>query len=560
MKRVMFIVGVVAAGVGYWAVAQPAPAPLATIIPAGALLYLEARDFSALMADWNGSAEKRVWLGSANYQAFSRSTLFIKLGLAQTEFATAAGVPPDYALLGSVAGGNSALAIYNIGELEFLYVTRLTSARALDTALWKSRATYQTRSAGGVTYYVKEDLGSHRTAAFAYTGGMLLLATKGDLIAGALELMAQAQRPSIAAESWFSDAVNAAAPGANQLRLVYNLERLIATPHFRSYWIQRNSGDLREFSSGLADLEQLSGEFRERRVVIRSTPGAAVRDESAEGRALALLPDDAGFYRVWRKPGATLVERAMAEKIFVNTALAGVPANSAPEVAIQAEAGNEEDLETRIDEAPLADDRDATTFRALRVVLDKTAIDAMLEVSSTGVDAAQVFTGSKSAIALLAGSAWDANAVRQALGSAAASIWSNRAGEEWRAGANGIEELQGLGRIAIAIDGRWLIVGNAPELTAAMFARRNRAAGESGVYAAGWRHARELPDFERMFRLIDFPQIPAGAAPEQDRQPMFFSENLASLGRTLGRVQSASIVVHDAGTMLRENLVYRVAP
>ena len=108
------------------------------MVPAGALLYLEARDFGALMADWNRSTEKRVWLASANYQAFSRSTLFIKLGQAQTEFATAAGVPPDYALLGSVAGGNSALAIYNIGELEFLYVTRLASARALDTALWKS--------------------------------------------------------------------------------------------------------------------------------------------------------------------------------------------------------------------------------------------------------------------------------------------------------------------------------------------------------------------------------------------------------------------------------------
>ncbi len=93
----------IAAGLGYWAIAQPAPAPLATLIPSGALLFLEAKDFGTLLADWNGSAEKRVWLASANYQAFSRSSLFIKLERAQTEFATAAGVPPDYALLGSVA-------------------------------------------------------------------------------------------------------------------------------------------------------------------------------------------------------------------------------------------------------------------------------------------------------------------------------------------------------------------------------------------------------------------------------------------------------------------------
>ena len=560
MKRMIAMAAVVLGVIGYWTLAQPPPPPLPTVVPAGALLYLEAKDFGALVTDWNGSAEKRAWLASANYQAFSRSSLFVKLGVAQAEFAAAAGLPADYALLGSVAGGNSALAIYNIGDLEFLYVTRLASGRALDTALWKARGTYQTRSAGGVTYYLKEDAGSHRTAAFAYAGGMLLLATKGDLIAGALELIAQTQRPSIASESWFNAAVKAAPPGANQLRMVYNLERLIATPHFRSYWIQRNTRDLREFSCGLADLERTGAEFQERRVLLRATAGAAIPDESATGHALALVPDDGGFYRAWMKPGAERAERAIVERIFVNTAVAGVVASSAPAVSNQAEEGTQEDLETRIDETPLADDRRATAFQGLRALLNDVAIDAMVEVSSTRVDAAQVFIGSQSAVALLGASAWDANAVRQALGSAAASVWSNRGtGAEWRSDANGIQELDGLGRVALAMDGRWLMVGTSPELIAAMFARRSRPAVDGAVYAAGWRHAGELSNFEHMFRLIDFPQIPPAAGPEQERQPMFFSENLASLGRTLERVQSANIAVHDAGTMLRENVVYRMA-
>jgi hypothetical protein len=562
MKRVIAITAiVVAAAAGYWALAQPAPAPLPAILPAGALLYLEAKDFGALVADWNGSAEKRTWLASANYQAFSRSSLFLKLGQAQTEFASAAGLPADYALLGSVAGGNSALAIYNIGDLEFLYVTRLASARALDTALWKSRGTYQTRSAGGVTYYLKEDAVSRRTAAFVYSGGMLLLATKGDLIAGALELMAQAQRPSIASESWFSDAVKAAAPGANQLRMVYNLERLIATPHFRSYWIQRNISDLREFRCGLADLEQSRDGFRERRVLLRATAGAAIADESAAGRALALVPDDAGLYRAWTKPAPEWVQWVIAEKIFANAAAAAAPSTSAPMVSNQGEEGSQEDLETRIDETPLADDRDALAFQVLRALLQNTPVDAMLEVSSTRTDAGQVFTGSRSAIALLSASVWDANAVRLALGSAAASIWSNRsAGAGWRAASNGIQEIDGLGRIALAIDGRWLIVATSPEAAAELFARRNRTPVDGAVYAAGWRHAGELPNFEHMVRLIDFPQIPPAAGPDQERQPMFFSENIASLGRALGRIQSGTVTVHDAGTMLRENVVYRIAP
>src|ERR1017187_5502890 len=89
--------------------AQQPPPALSGLFPAGAFLYLEAKDFGGLLADWNGSAAKRAWLTSANYQEFSRSRLFLKLGDAQTEFAAAAGVPPDYAMLGSVAGANSAL-------------------------------------------------------------------------------------------------------------------------------------------------------------------------------------------------------------------------------------------------------------------------------------------------------------------------------------------------------------------------------------------------------------------------------------------------------------------
>jgi hypothetical protein len=41
---------------------------------------------------------------------------------------------------------------------------------------------------------------------------------------------------------------------------------------------------------------------------------------------------------------------------------------------------------------------------------------------------------------------------------------------------------------------------------------------------------------------------------------MFYSENIASFGRVLGRVQSEAIAVHDAGGMLRETVIYRIAP
>jgi hypothetical protein len=114
----------------------------------------------------------------------------------------------------------------------------------------------------------------------------------------------------------------------------------------------------------------------------------------------------------------------------------------------------------------------------------------------------------------------------------------------------------------MAADGKWLIVGDSAEMVNAVFARRNRPALAGAAYAAGWRHARELPNFERMTKLIDFPQLPATSSDQNQAggEPPFFSGNLASLGRTLKRIDTATIVVHDEGTMLRESAVYKLNP
>ncbi len=554
----------------WWAVAQPAPQALAAMFPAGPLLYLEAKDFRALVADWNGSAEKRAWLQSANYQVFSQSHLLLKFADAQGDFQKAAGVPPDYALLQAVAGGESAVAIYDIGKLEFLYVTRLEQARALNTTLWRARGTYQTRRAGGVDYYVREDRGSHRTAAFAYSGGLLLAATREDLMSGALELLARQNRPALTGEAWYGDTVQAAAAGDRDLRMVYNMERLAGAFQFRSYWAQRNVGELREFRSGLADLEVARGEMRERRVLLRASAAAdQTAMETAAGQLLALAPDSAGLYRVWANPSAAQVGRWVDQKLFASAGVVGPGTKVPPTVGAGDAAGTEQDLEVRIDEPPLDDSRAASALVALGQQIGAVQLQAMLEVQNTRVDADQVFVQPQAALVLLADRAWDASAIRAALTTAASGLWtSSGLGAGWRTGAGGVQELDALGALAMAVDGNRVILGNSSELVAAVLARRGQAAVAGASYAAGWRHARELPNFERITRLIDFPQIhvagadgvdgPDGAA--QAREPMFYSENIASLGRTLGRIDAATITVHDVGTMLRETVVYRLNP
>jgi hypothetical protein len=555
-RRLLMSVAAAAVAAIFWAVAQPAPAPMASLFPSGAVVYLEAKDFGALLNDWNASAEKTDWLGSANYDAFSHSQLYLKLADAQTQFAAAAGVPPDYALLGSVAGSNSALAMYDIGKLEFLYMTKAPSARVTGTALWKLRGSYQTRHAGRADYFIKEDVASHRTAAFAYAGDTLLLATKESLIAGALQLMARESVPSMAAEPWFASSIQAAGAGQSELRLVYNMASLAKTYQFRSHWIQGNVGELRQFSSGLTDLDRARGEVRERRVLLRASATESMEStESAAGQALAAVPDDAGLYRVWLRPTGAFAEAVVEQKLFPVATSAAPKGKFAPVVNNTADAGSEVDLESRIDEAPLTQARDE--MKALRAAFIAAKIDAMLDVQQTKVDADQVYVRPHFAVALLAAS-WDGNAIRAALGSAAAGLWAQGSAPTWRTGANGVMELDGLGKVAMAAQGRWLVIGDSAEMVNAVFSRRARPAVAGAAYAAGWKHARELPNFERLTTLIDFPQLPTEE--QAGAEPPFFSGNIASLGGVLKRVDTASIIVHDAGALLKEAVVYKMNP
>ncbi len=95
-----------------------------------------------------------------------------------------------------MAGSESALALYDIGKLQFIYITRLPSANSMQSQLWQTRAKFETRSAGGVTFYLRRDTESQREVEFAVSENYLLLATREDLMASALQLMAGSKEPN----------------------------------------------------------------------------------------------------------------------------------------------------------------------------------------------------------------------------------------------------------------------------------------------------------------------------------------------------------------------------
>ncbi len=548
------------AGLGWAAyrAAAPAPQPLSKYVPAGPLLYLEAKDFSALLSDWNSSPQKRQWTQSDNYQVFSRSRLFLRLKGASDQFNAAAGLPPDMNFLTQVSGEHSVLALYDIGNLQFLYITYLPSAKSMETTLWQTRAKFEPRSAGGVDFYLRRDPESKREVAFAISGDYLLLATREDLMAGALQLMSGKPDRTIESESWWMQST-AAAGQAGDLRMVLDLEKLVPNGYFRTYWVQQNITDLSQYSAAVSDLVRSDREYREERVLIRKKDLEAA--PSADGPAAAaelarLVPDDAGVYVAAANPTADSCFALLETKLLAPH-LGPQPASQiAPQVQLTSgEQGGGSDLETRIDQAPTASPAQQSTS-ALQELLNKTPILASLHVQSTHGDKAGVFARIHSAVVLVAASDWSEAAVQSALADfIRPGLTASQLGVGWQQ-ESGYQELDGLWPLAAAVRGKYLLVSDTPALMASMLSNFSRKSErQPAELLAAFNHRREHYNFTRFANLVDRPNTMTNGA-GTEREPQFFSGNMVSLSSTLAAVSAERIEVRNDGGKVRQTVTY----
>jgi hypothetical protein len=559
MKKALLFAALLLAGAGYMYLQTTTPAPrLATLMPGGALLVVEAPDFGGLLRDWDASQVKANWLRSANYSEFSRSNLFGKLQDVYAQYGEAAGLLPDLKSVIGLAGSDSALALYGIRDVEFLYITRMGDSDFMKSQLWAVRDKFEQREAGGVSFYLRTAPATKRTVAFAFAKGYLLLATRDDLVAQALQLMAGGGNPSIASDRWYRDAT-AAASTPGELRLVMNLESLVQSVYFRSYWIQRNASVVRQYWAGVADVRRTNGNIVETRVLLRAPDATAAGAGAATvSNLLALVPPDAGVYKAQRvsDPGdaaALIVQKLIAPQPQSRRDERYAP----PAVSPDDNAGSEGDLETRIDEQPLPSDAGISdSVAAVRAMVEKSGAHALLLVQCSSAITG-TFVQMPSVVVLDGAEDWCRDLVRASLSSAAGKLWStSQLGAGWAtdtAGRHPTERLDGLGSLIFANNGRLLFLSNNSRLLASVLDRIGTNPPSGAVnYAAGFRHLRESSNYERVTTALDF------TSPGTNGAPAFFSGNIASLSRVFSNLAEVRMTEENRGNVTAQTVLYQM--
>ena len=590
-----------------WAAVPSAPAsrPMATMLPQGALMTVETADFGALVAAWNRSPEQRAWLRSANYSAFGNSGLFARLQDAQSGFADAASTQVDGGFLAEVAGKESIFAWYDIGNLEFLYLTRLPHDRLAKLSLLAQRSRFLRREAGGTTFYLRSSTASAadsggdsapgdtdsdadqagsafggvnqtRTVAFAVRGDWLVLATREDLVAGALQLMAEPQAEmgsatSLANSGWYSAASAAGPARLGDLHMLLDLQAVTKTPQFRTYWIQRNVSETRLYRAAVVDLYREPGQFREERVLLPMQAGDMEASLPDLGSLEQMVPERAGVYRAWAHPAPAVVESALRDKV-----LAREPATQTnPRVSPDAQTavvpeGTGSDFDTRID-APSrkASDGDDGASR-LRQLFESSGPDSMMTVDRTeAASAGGAFGGMQSAVVLRSAAAWDKDALSAAiLQSLRARLTTASLGPEWslvsQAGASYLT-LGATHPVCLSINGSLAILSSDPALMEDILQRSAAAPGAPlpARRLAGFRPGQERANFRHLTADLNLAQADAasnpeaaGNAPAQTTVDLF-RDNLPSLTDAFQDMSSERYVETNDRGKVHQTVVYR---
>ena len=297
--RIPLIIFALAATVAALATAGSAGDPrrairdeLPGLLPPGANLYLGFTDLGADLERLGSSALWGAFEGDDNHEAFVRSRLWLRFQDRLTQLEALVGAPLGGPSLQSMAAGTCALAFYQIGEIEFVYLAPEEMADGLLRSLGEMTGEFQTARHGDVSYRIVRDDAQGLALAWASADGYLVVSDRELLLQATLDRIGGAGA-SLADDPGFHDVVDSLPADGDQL-IYLNLAGLRDDGYFRRYWMQKDRVLLAEHDAFGATAVWEEGQVSEHRLLSREVAGAPdVPDAPDPTEAFRVLPGNA---------------------------------------------------------------------------------------------------------------------------------------------------------------------------------------------------------------------------------------------------------------------------
>jgi hypothetical protein len=297
---------------------------LADDCPRGALVYAQVSDLPALLKLWDGSRLKEKYLASTNYRQFAAGHVALKLASRLSEFGDSLGFTPDAAALAEESEKRAALAVYDIGRMELVFVAPVGEEKALAARFFQSKEEFdETELPDGTVYYahdVEADRGRQKQKIlFAFVKGRFVLATGEQLLLRTLaNINGRSRSDKLSDDPAFKTLSGEFAP--HLVTVWVDQSKLNGDYYFKHYWAMGDAARLSSLRAGLFDFEMRDGSLLERREFL--TQGEARRDATPRAQVLGELassiPKDAAYARVRVLDGeaaASLVKDTLLDRL-----------------------------------------------------------------------------------------------------------------------------------------------------------------------------------------------------------------------------------------------------
>ena len=313
------------------------------------------------------------------------------------------------------------------------------------------------------------------------------------------------------------------------------MDALYRSPHFRSYWVHRNRAELQPYLASISDLDRQSNNWTERRVLVRKQAIAPTPVNAAIWPSLLKsVPASAGLYRAWLQPDANYAAALIVQKFFDPTPGAGPASDYAPSLSETGEAGDENDWENRIDEAPFVPGDIRPDGARLAQWLARAQLTGLVQIQGTRDSSDNVWIQQDTGIVLTRNGNWNTAELQSELATLGAAT------------------------LQTAIDGNRLLLANTPNLLAAMRADSNNPTPPANARSiGGFRHASERARFTRWMARIGQPTF-VPPAQGQQREPEFLGGVIGGLSQTVRAFTEQTVTTSDSGDRLTQTIVYRI--
>jgi len=262
--------------------------PLAALVPGEPLVAVVAPDLPTLAARVRQLPAAEAYLQSRAHDAYRDSKLGLKLADRAKRLGKVAGMELTLATLLRHAGSETVLAVYDIGELSFLLLVRMSPAEQAKLAFVERRGDFTERVYEGRTYRGKIDPDADLAFVFYQQDDLLMVADRVDLIEQALQ--AQAKPTSLPrlvdAERYRKLLAMEPAAGAADALLWLDMAALREDRYFRAYWAWQNFAELQPVEAALVGFACDGKSMSEKRVLLAPAPAATSTGPAYDGPGL----------------------------------------------------------------------------------------------------------------------------------------------------------------------------------------------------------------------------------------------------------------------------------